>query len=84
MQNKANKTCLMFGILGLNILPNSGSRPSIESRVENITAAHPAATTAACATVAKGGCAAVKVVKAGSIALTTHESDTSKDNPNKE
>lgn len=75
MQNKANKTCLMFGILGLNILPNSSSRPSVESRVENITAAHPAATTAACATLAKGGCAAVKVVKAGSTALTTHESD---------
>lgn len=65
----------MFGILGLNILPNSSSRPSVESRVENITAAHPAATTAACATLAKGGCAAVKVVKAGSTALTTHESD---------
>lgn len=65
----------MFGILGLNILPNSSSRPSVESRVENITAAHPAATTAACATLAKGGCAAVKVVKAGSTALTTHESN---------
>ena len=65
----------MFGILGLNILPNSSSRPSVESRVENITAAHPAATTAACATLAKGGCAAVKEVKAGSTALTTHESN---------
>jgi hypothetical protein len=84
MQNKANKTCLMFGILGLNILPNSGSRPGIESRVENITAAHPAATTAACATVAKGGCAAVKIVKAGSAALTTQESeDINKNSSNK-
>lgn len=80
MQNKANKTYIMFGLLGLNILPNSGSRPSIESRVENITSAHPAATTAACATVAKGGCAAVKVVKAGSSALTTHESDENNSN----
>jgi hypothetical protein len=65
---------VLYGILGLNLLPNLNLNP--ESRVANVMDNHPAAVSAACATYAKGGCAAFKLVKAGASAtMSSAESE---------
>ena len=64
------KSILIYGILGFNILPNI----NVESRVSNVMGNHQTAVTVACASYAKGGCAAVKLAKAGASAAFSGES----------
>lgn len=82
---------MLYGLLGFNILPNApfsgesrehllnrGSSEQTRLSASSVLTAHPAATTAACATVAKGVCTVVTIDKAAKKALSESESTAAK------
>jgi hypothetical protein len=88
---KTKQITLLYGLLGFNILPNApfsgesrehllnrGSSEQTHLSASSVLTAHPAATTAACATLAKGVCTAVTIDKAAKKALSESESTPAK------
>ena len=91
LNTKTKQITLLYGLLGFNILPNSpfsgesrehllnrGSSEQTHLSASGVLTAHPAATTAACATLANGVCTAVTIDKAAKKALSESESTPAK------
>lgn len=92
LNTKTKQITLLYGLLGFNILPNSpfsgesheylfnhGSQTQVSHKsASEVLTNHPAATAAACATLAKGVCMAITADKVVKKELNKPESNTVK------